>query len=122
MNLIRTVLIALLLAVSCNALAGENGYLGITIFADGDGFFLNPTLKSVTIEKVAINSPAAKAGIEPGDLVMEIEGKKIAGGKANDLMPYLKKDAGQTLHLAIRKSSGEVKQLAVVVASKTDEP
>jgi hypothetical protein len=43
---------------------------------------------------------------------VEIEGKKIAG--ASNMKPYTDKEVGQTVHLAVQKSSGEVRQLAVV--------
>jgi C-terminal processing protease CtpA/Prc len=120
MNLIRFFLLGLLISTSLAAVAGEKGYLGIALSVEAEGFFLNPTLKSVKIEKVASNSPAAKAGIEPGDLLVEIEGKKIAGSKANDLKPFLEREVGQSVRLAIQKSSGEIKQLAVVAGPKVD--
>jgi C-terminal processing protease CtpA/Prc len=101
-------------------MAGEKGYLGLSFSVDGEGFFWNPTLNTIKIEKVVSNSPAAKAGIESGDLLLEIEGKKIAGAKANDIKPYLERELGQTVRLAIQKSSGEVRQLAVVAGPKPE--
>jgi C-terminal processing protease CtpA/Prc len=120
MNRIRYFLLALLISFSCNAMAGEKGYLGASFSVDGEGFFLNPTLKTVKIEKVVPNSPAAKAGIEPGDLLLEVGGKKIAGAKANDLRQFMELESGQTVHLSIQKSSREVKQLAVVAGPKIE--
>jgi C-terminal processing protease CtpA/Prc len=120
MNRAQSFVLALLLSVACNAIAGEKGYLGVSFSVDGEGFFLNPTLTTVKIEKVVPNSPAAKAGIEPGDLLLEVGGKKIAGAKANDLRQFMDLEAGQTVHLAIQKSSREVKQLAVVAGPKIE--
>jgi len=120
MKSLRIALVGLLASVTLSAVAGEKGFLGLMLSVDGDGFFLNPTLKSVKIDQVVPNSPAAKAGIEPGDLVLEIEGKKIAGAKANDMKPHLEKEVGQTVRLAIQKSNGEVKQFTVVAAAQSD--
>jgi len=111
--------IAFLLA-AVSASAGEKGYLGVALSVDGEGFFLNPILKSVKIEKVLANSPAAKAGIEAGDLLVEIEGKNVAGTRANDMKPYMQREVGQTVHLAVQKASGEVKLLSIVAGPKTD--
>lgn len=116
----KTYIAAFLLAASFHAVAGERGYLGVALTVDGEGFFLNPTLKTVKIEKVVPNSPAAKAGLQPGDVMLEIEGKKVAGAKANDLKPYMERDVGQTVRLAIQKSSGEVKQVTLVAGPKLD--
>jgi C-terminal processing protease CtpA/Prc len=98
--------------------ASEKGYLGLAIAVDGEGFFLNPTLKTVTVQKVTPNSPAARAGIEVGDQIMEIEGKKVIGAKANDLKPYMEREAGAQLRMVIKKASGELSQLSVVLAQR----
>jgi C-terminal processing protease CtpA/Prc len=116
----QIILIGFLISFSVGAMAGEKGYLGLSFSVDGEGFFWNPTLNTIKIEKVVSNSPAAKAGIESGDLLLEIEGKKIAGAKLNDMKPYLERELGQTVRLAIQKSSGEVKQLAVVAGPKIE--
>jgi len=117
---LQIVAIGFLMSVSVGVVAGEKGYLGVALSVEGEGFFLNPTLKSVRIEKVISNSPAAKAGIESGDLLLEIEGKKVVGAKANEIRPYMDREVGQTVRLAIQKSSGEVKQVAVVAGPKME--
>jgi len=119
-NRLQIIFIGLLIFVSGGAMAGEKGYLGISFSVESEGFFLNPTLKTVKIDKVRANGPAAKAGIEAGDLLLELEGKKIAGSKANDMKASMDKEVGQTVHLAVQKSSGEVKQLAVVAGPKPE--
>jgi C-terminal processing protease CtpA/Prc len=120
MKPVHLLLILSLLACHISAIAGEKGYLGVALSVEGEGFFLNPTLKSIKIEKVTPNSPAARAGIEAGDFLVEIEGKKIAGAKANELKPYLEREVGQRVHLAVKKNSGDVKQLEVVAGPKVE--
>jgi len=63
------------------------GTLGFAIDVDGEGFFLNPTLKTVTIKSVVPGRPAATAGIKPGDQIVEVEGRQVTGTKARDLQP-----------------------------------
>jgi hypothetical protein len=49
-----------LLLLAAPGWAAESRYFGISVSVDGVGFFLNPTLKTIRIEKVVPNSPAAK--------------------------------------------------------------
>jgi len=118
---LQVILIGLLMIIaSGGAMAGEKGYLGISLSVDGDGLFLNPRLKTVRIDKVITNGPAAKAGIEAGDLLLEVEGKKVFGSTARDLLPYMNREVGQTVRLAVQRSSGEVRQFEVVAGPKLE--
>lgn len=98
--------------------AAKPGSFGFAIEVDGDGFFLNPTLKTVTIKSVAPGRPAANAGIEPGDQIVEVEGRQVAGVKARELEPLMKKNVGETLTLRLRKPSGELYSVAMVAAAR----
>ena len=72
---------AMLLVWTLSSARGEdsNGFFGLAIAIDVEGFFLNPILRTLTIEKVEPSSPAAHAGIAPGDQILEMEGRVIAG-------------------------------------------
>ena len=94
------------------------GSFGFAIDVDGEGFFLNPTLKSVTIKSVASGRPASTAGIKPGDQIIEIEGKQIAGSKARDLEPYLRRNVGEKVNLQMRRPNGERYSATLVAAAK----
>jgi C-terminal processing protease CtpA/Prc len=63
-------------------------------------------VKTIRIAHVVPGSPAAKAGIASGDLLVEVEKLQIAGAKANDLKPYLQRDVGQPLNIVIQKPNG----------------
>ncbi len=112
--------LACVLFVAIPAHAGESGYLGISIKAEGEGAFWNPTIKSVKVAKVVPGSPAEAAGIAVGDSIVEIEGKQVEGAKASDLRPYMQREVGQQLRLAVKKPSGEVKTVSVVAGAKPD--
>jgi C-terminal processing protease CtpA/Prc len=120
---IRPHLIAAFLSMlTAYAYAANPGYFGISVSVDGDGFFLNPTLNTVKIEKVVPGSPAAKAGINPGDLIVEIEGHPIPGTKADLLKPYMQREVGQSTRFLIKKTSGEIVSAVLVAAPKVDTP
>lgn len=113
----------LLLTLLClsAAWAGERGYFGFGMSIDGEGLFWNPTLKAVKIEKVVPQSPAARAGIAPGDYIVEVEGKPVAGAKADTLKPYLERDIGQSTKLGIKKPNGEVVVVTLVAEAKGEK-
>jgi len=111
-----------LLLLAAPAWAAESGYFGLSVSVDGEGFFLNPTLKAIRIEKVVPNSPAAKAGITPGDFLIEIEGHPVPGTKADVLKPYMQREVGQSTRLLVKKTSGEVVSLVLVAAPKVENP
>ena len=114
-------LILLVLLMPAVAFAGERGYLGFGIAVDGDGFFLNPILAAVTIERVTPGSPAAAAGLVVGDRIVEIEGRQVKGAYARDLKPHLERDVGQAVRLVILKQSGDLKPVTLVAAPKVEQ-
>jgi C-terminal processing protease CtpA/Prc len=118
---LRRLLLALpLLMLATGAWSADQGYFGISVAVDGDGFFLNPTIKSIKIEKVVPNSPAAKAGVVPGDVLLEIEGHPVAGTKADVLKPYMQREVGQSTRLLVKKTTGEVVSLVLVASPKLE--
>jgi C-terminal processing protease CtpA/Prc len=109
-----------LFMLAASASAADQGYFGIGVSVDADGFFLNPTVKSIKVDKVTPNSPAAKAGVSPGDLLVEIEGHPVPGTKADVLKPYMQREVGQSTRFLVKKTSGEVVSLVLVAAPKAD--
>ena len=107
-----------LLTNAAAAHAGDKGYFGFAMSVDADSFSFNPTLKSVTVDKVAPGSPAESAGLVKGDQFVEVEGRVVAGSKANDLKPHLSKNVGETINLKVRKASGEIVQISLTAARK----
>lgn len=104
------------------AIGDERGFLGFSVDIDGEGFFLNPTLKSVSIASVAAASPAASAGIAPKDRIIEVEGHPVAGAKGKDLEPMLKKAPGQSLRLKLKRPNGEEYAVTLVAISRPVTP
>ncbi len=63
----------------------HHGYLGITmndITPDNAQFFNLPDATGAVVSQVMPNSPASRAGLKTGDVLRELNGKKIVDGRA----------------------------------------
>lgn len=95
-----------------------DGYIGLSVSVEGEGFFLNPILKVVKIAKVAPDSPAAQAGLREGELILEVEGRKVVGARASELKPYLEREVGQVLRFVIQGADGVQRAVSVTPGPK----
>ena len=102
------------------AVAGEPGWFGFGVSVKGSGFFLNPTLESVVVQSVVPKSPAAQHDIAVGDEVVQVEGTPVAGRKANELKPLMKKEIGQVLRLQLKRVSGEIYSANITAAKRPE--
>ena len=100
------------------ALGAEKGWFGFAISVDADGMSLNPTLRTITVQKVFVSSPAAAAGMAPGDTVVEVEGIVVAGAKADAIKAAIQKSVGQTLHLKIKHGTADIREVSMVAVPK----
>ena len=115
---IATVLMLLVVTLAPARADEPKGTFGLTVAVDADGFFLNPTLKSVTVQKVEPKSPAANAGIAAGDQIVEAEGRTIAGSKGRELEPMMSKKVGQALHLLLKRPKGESYRVTLIAVAR----
>ncbi|HEV3408758.1 MAG TPA: PDZ domain-containing protein [Chthoniobacterales bacterium] len=88
------------------ASGAEKAWYGFHIKPDTAGFPLNPTVRSVVIDKVKANSPATAHGIRVGDEIIEAEGKTVPGRRAIQLISILNKRPGELLQLRLRRPDG----------------
>ena len=79
----------------------------MVVNVDGSGFFLNPTIKSATIQKVVPASPAAQRNLAVGDEIIAIEDRVVAGKKAKELEPLMQKAVGEALTCASNDRMGK---------------
>jgi C-terminal processing protease CtpA/Prc len=108
---------AMLLTCSIAA-AGEKGWFGFAMAIDVEGTPLKPTLRTVRVDSVSPASPAAAAGIAPGDLFVEIEGISVAGANAYNVKAAMQKSVGETLHLKIKRGNDAPRDVALIAAPK----
>jgi C-terminal processing protease CtpA/Prc len=97
--------------------AAENGWFGFTLAIDADGIFA-PKLRSIKIEKVFAASPAAKSGLAPGDMIVEMEGIAVEGAKADTLKAAIEKSPGETLRLKIKRGAEAARDVSLVAVPK----
>ncbi len=119
----RQIIAALVLAwvavlASFASAAAEKGWFGLAFNIETEGFSFNPSVRSVKIEKVVPSSPAAGAGLEAGDVVIQVQDVVIAGAKADDLKAAMKKSAGETLRLRIKRGAAEPYEVPLVAVVK----
>lgn len=97
--------------------AAEKGWFGFALAIDADGI-LNPKLRSLTIDKILPASPAARAGLSAGDMVVEVEGIIVEGAKADTLKTAMQKSVGETLRLKIKRAAEAPRDISLVAARK----
>ena len=100
----------LLVAGSTSAFGQEKGYFGLGVSVVSDGF-VSPVLKTVTVNKVVPNSPAAKTGITSGDFIIEVEGKVVSGLKADEMKPFMQRNVGESTRFVLKRANGELRPL-----------
>jgi C-terminal processing protease CtpA/Prc len=105
---LRSLLMSAHLVMGIGPAASEEaaGTFGFVAKVDADGVF-NPRLKSVLIQSVVPGGPAAAAGIAAGDVVLEVEGRPVAGAAASEMSKLMKKAPGQKLALKLKRAGGE---------------
>ena len=106
MRTIALLIICLAGTSIASASAAEKAWYGFHIKPDTGGFPLNPTVRSVVIDKVKANSPATAHGIRVGDEIIEAEGRIVPGGRAIQLISILNKRPGELLQLRLRRPDG----------------
>lgn len=110
-------LLALLLL--CASLAwGSEAFLGVVLEDEPTAISQADGGLAVRVESVVADSPADKAGIKGGDLLVRFDGKSVTD--RDDLSFYLgKHDPGDTVELVIQRS-GEKRTLSAKLARKAE--
>ena len=74
-----------------------NAYVGvgITVTQAEDGY--------INVMKVEPNGPAMEAGIEPGDVIVAVEGQDVAGQSLDDIKNTIRGEEGTQVKLTVRR-------------------
>jgi len=94
-------LLVLLVLLPAAATAAP-GWFGLAMQVDADEG-ADPTLRTITIVSVVPGSPAARAGLRPGDRVVAAQGVKVAGAHAAAFRQATQPAVGETLRLRVRR-------------------
>lgn len=80
----------------------------------GVGLSVTEVKPGLKVAQAFQGSPAAEAGIEPGDVIVSVNGGSIAGKSSQLSTAKIKGEAGTEVTLGVRKSSdGEVERLTI---------
>lgn len=86
----------------------------------GIGLTVTGVKRGLRVASVFPRSPAARAGIEPGDTIVSVEGESIAGESSNEATSKIKGPEGTQVTVGVRDGkSGEVRQLTLTRAEVT---
>jgi C-terminal processing protease CtpA/Prc len=80
--------------------------LGFSVNVEGEGFFLNPAVTKIIVDEVIKGSIADAAGMRLGDLILQVDGRNVAGRRALELRSLMKIDPGQTRTLRLKHTDG----------------
>ena len=118
-RVLRSVLTAIcvvwsLLAQPAAAADSGRGRLGFTVYVEVDGSYAKPILKSVRVQEIEPNSPAATAGLKIDDLILRVQGKPLAGANAREVAAMIQVPPGEKLQLVVHGSDGMQRRVTIV--------
>lgn len=103
--------------------AVEKGFIGLKIDmkADASGLssIFNPTIMSAWVGYIVPKSPADGHDMAIGDIVLEIDGIPLSGCKLSVLKAKMSARPGQTVHLKLKRSNGEIYTADLTAVPKT---
>jgi carboxyl-terminal processing protease len=79
---------------------------------EGVGMTVEQDPKGLRVISVYKDTPAARGGLKPGDLIVAVDGKPLAGKSSTEATTQIKGPAGTTVHLTLR-SGGHERQVAL---------
>lgn len=93
-------------------------YLGIAYkILNKDVAILNNVVQGAYIQSVVEDSPAQKAGISQGDIILSIDGKKIGGNDNTVASEIARKEIGDIIALSIWRDGKTLEVKATLVAA-----
>jgi len=98
---------------------GDIGVVAQTITPTLAGGLGLDRIWGVILSDVRPEGPAASAGLKPGDLVLEMDGKLMENGRQFDVNLY-RRPVGSTVNLHVSRN-GATRTVAVEVAERDDE-
>jgi S1-C subfamily serine protease len=95
--------LALALLAAGPVAAAEAGWFGIALSVDAKGESSDPSITSAVVVSVVPGSPAALAGLRPGDNILALQGLTVAGAKASVFRTQTQAGVGETLKIKYRR-------------------
>lgn len=74
---------------------------------------LDPASKEIVIVAPFRNSPAEKAGVQPGDVLVSVDGQSTKGWAVADAVKKIRGPQGTTVQLTVRHKNGDTADLTI---------
>jgi carboxyl-terminal processing protease len=100
-------------AERADELSGSYVGIGVRIQTDDDGL--------PVIETVFRGSPAEKAGLKTGDVIVEVDGKATTGHDLDEVAGWVRGKAGTTVEIAVRTASSVAPRKVSIVRADVAE-
>ena len=81
------------------SMRGEYSGVGMSFYGNEDGV--------LEVVKVYRNSPAEKAGMQPGDIIVKVNGKEYSGDESNEAAVNIRGQAGTSVDITYRRDGVE---------------
>ncbi len=88
----------------------------------GVGMVVQPRDNQTVVQYPFVNSPAYKAGIRPGDVILKVDGKTCTGLTTTEVADMLKGAKGTTVHIALGREGWEQPIEVTVVRDEIPRP
>lgn len=76
----------------------------------------------IVFADVTAGGPAARAGVSPGDVLLETDGRPVADSTPDQVMDRLRGTAGTTVALVVRRAAGGVVRLSLLREPVRENP
>jgi len=103
-----------LLAQPLAVAEGSRGRLGFTVYVEVDGSYDKPVLKSVRVQEIEPGSPAAKGGLQVDDLIVQAQGRPLAGANPREVAAIVQVSPGEKLRLLVLRADGAQRRVTIV--------
>ncbi len=79
----------------------------------GVGFSIGELHDAIVVKEISKNAPADKAGIRPGDLLLQVNGVSLNGKSLDEVIDLLRGDPGTSIRIKfLRPSTTETKEIS----------
>ncbi len=117
-SLLALLFACVLAGTSPAAQAETAGSTGLSFQVETEGFFANPVLKRVWVQRVGTGLPPAAQAVAVGDELLELEGRTVVGARAWAMKSLMDVPPGTPLRLRLKRPDGEVYSTTLVARER----